>query len=267
MTDKPKKTAFDEAVEGGAVADSDHEERVGVPRTVFTKDATLDLSKLQISTLRVAQGMTQEVTDRKAAIGQFVLTNYKAVDDVEIVPLGAGNTRIYKPDPTKPALCSAPTGDFGFGNPGGVCADCELGKWGKYNEETGKSEAPKCREGVIIRAYSITHRTIVDFPFLGAEQSKGGFIQQQAMSFGWASFVIKLTVSKKENKRGAWFVPEIEMLGEVPEDHQGIVNKWFEVFSASQADSKEQALKMLGGSVPVVPASTESTSDIDELAF
>lgn len=247
MSDKVKKTAFDKSVEAGAAAETedDGDSRLGIPRAVFTKDGTLDLSKLQISSLRIAQGMTAEVTDRKANIGQYVLTNFPPYDEVTIVPLGAQNIRVYKPDPKKPALCNAPTGDFGFGNPGGICTECPLSHWGPRDEVTGKSTAPPCKEGVIIRAYSITHRSLVDFQFLGAEHSKGGFIQQQAMSFGWSGFAIKMGSAQKTNNRGSWFIPELEMLDEVPESERDIVSKWFAIFEMSQSESKEDVLRQL----------------------
>lgn len=249
MSEK-KATAFDRASQAQIPevmddGDNEGESRSIVPRAVFTRDAVLDLSKLQIGSLRLAQGMTAEVTERKASIGQFVLTNFPAYDEVTVVPLGAMDIRTYKPDPKKPAQCHAPTGDFGFGNPGGVCANCPLSHWGEYNEVTGKSAPPPCKEGVIVRFYSITHRCMVDFQFLAGERSKGGFIQQQAMSFGWSNFALKLTSVPKSNNRGSWYVPQIQMLDEVPEDQKDIVGKWFEVFLASQSDSKETALHRL----------------------
>ena len=245
-----KKTAFDKSMEMGAEADSDQENQGPyIPRAVFTRDATLDLSKLQISTLRLAQGMTQEVVDRKAGIGDYVLTNFPSAQEVTLVPLGATNIRSYKPEPTKPAKCSAPTGDFGFGDPGGVCEECPLSKWGERDETTGKSKPPPCNNGVVMRAYSITHKCLVDFQFMGGEASKGSFIQQQAMSFGWAGFAIKMGASQKSNNRGSWYIPEIEMLGEVPEEHKGIADKWFAIFDSSQIDSRDEAIKALSAAV------------------
>jgi hypothetical protein len=247
-----KKTAFDKSVEMGAEVDADSESdsRVGIPRAIFTRDSKLDLSKLQISSLRLAQGMTAEVTDRKANIGQYVLTNFPAYDEVVLVPLGATDIRVYKPDPKKPAMCSAPTGDFGFGNPGGVCVECPLSHWGERNPDTGKSSPPPCKEGVIVRAYSITHKSLVDFQFLGAERATGGFIQQQALSFGWSGFAIKMSAGKKENARGSWYIPKLEMLDEVPEAEREIVGKWYEIFSVSQSDSKEDAIRQLSTGTP-----------------
>jgi len=240
-----KKTGFDKA-SGAEVPeimdDGEHEARSNVPRAVFTKDQTLDLSKLTIAQLRLAQGTTPEVTERKASIGQFVLTNFPAYDSVILVPFGAPDIRKYQPDPKKPPLCHAPTGDFGFGNPGGECAICPLSQWGDYNEATQKSTPPPCKEGILVRAYSVTHRCLVDFQFLAGERSKGGFIQQQSMSFGWSNFAFKMTSTSKSNNRGAWYVPMIEMLDEVPPEQLEIVNKWYEVFLASQSNSKEEAL-------------------------
>lgn len=244
-----KKTGFDRA--SGSTAPSEHDElgeaesRNMVPRAVFARDQTLDLSKMTIAQLRLAQGTTPEVTERKASIGQFVLTNFPAKDDVILVPFGAPDIRKYQPDPKRPPLCSAPTGDFGFGNPGGPCDLCPLSQWGEYNEVTQKSVPPPCKEGIMLRAYSVTHRCLVDFQFLAAERSKGGFIQQQSMSFGWANFAVKLTATSKSNNRGAWYVPQIEMLDDVPDDQREIVAKWYEVFLASQSDSKESALIQL----------------------
>lgn len=242
-----KRTGFDKATESNKVEviDDDSEIRSNVPRAVFTRDQGLDLSKLQIGSLRIAQGMTAEVTERKASIGQFVLANFPAYDSVTLVPLGATDIRIYKPDPKAAALCHAPTGDFGFGNPGGVCAECPMAHWGDKNPVTGKSVPPPCKEGVLVRAYSATHKCMVDFQFLAAERSKGGFIQGQAMSFGWSNFAIKLTSVPKSNDRGSWFIPQVEMLDDVPEDQKVIVGKWFDVFCASQADSKEEAIRQL----------------------
>jgi hypothetical protein len=244
-----KKTSFDRATqpEIPEIVDEsgETESRSPVPRAVFTKNQELDLSKLSIPSLRLAQGMTAEVNERKANIGQFVLTNFPAYDSVVLVPLGATEIRTYKPDPKKPAQCHAPTGDYGFGNPGGECAVCPLSHWGEYNEATGKSTPPPCKEGVLVRAYSVTHRSMVDFQFLAGERNKGSFIQQQAMSFGWSGFAIKLTSVAKSNNRGSWFIPQIEMLNEVPEDQKEIVGRWYEIFLASQSDSKEAAIHQL----------------------
>lgn len=217
-----------------------------VPRVVFTSDAKIDLAKMEIPLLRLAQGMTSEVTTRKASIGQFVVTGFPAVDEVEIVPFGAQKIRAYKPDQQSAPLCTAPTGEFGIGNPGGECALCPLSKWGPRDPKTGKSTPPRCTEAIMMRGYSLTHRALVDFQFGGRRASKGVFVQQQGMTFGFGGFHIKLQSSSTSNDRGTWYEPEVLMLGDVPADQVDTVAKWFGLFNATLVDT-EQAEKALKG--------------------
>lgn len=238
----PKNSGFDEMTNDHSTSVNEYDEEAYTPSVIFTNDAKPDLSKLQISRLRLAQGMTQEVAERRASIGQYVLTNFPAFDEVELVPFRAQNTRQYKPDPKAPPQCAAPMGDFGFGNPGGVCAECPLSKWGPRNEKTGKATPPPCKEAVVMRAYSLTHRTVVDFTFMGRIASKGAFIQAQAMALGWANFVIRLKSSSTKNDRGQWYEPEIEIEGDIPQEHRDLVNRWYEAFE-SNLTSKAQALE------------------------
>lgn len=212
------------------------------PRAIFVEGARPDLSKMQIPRLRLAQGTTSEVTDRKAQIGQFVLTGFPPKDEVILVPLGAVNVRTFAPDPKKAPKCHAPgpvmlpDGSFGLhgiGEPGIVCAECPLAKWGPRDERTGKSTPPPCKEGVSLRAYSATHRTLVDFQFMGRSQGKGTFVQSQLIAWGEGEFAIKLTSVATKNDRGQWYEPEVEMQEVIPEGHEESVNRWLELHKAS----------------------------------
>lgn len=219
------------------------------PRVIFTTDAKPDINKLQISQLRLAQGMTAEVTERKAQIGQFVLSNFPAYDEVVIVPLLAQDIRVFKPDPKAPPHCQAPTGTWGVGNPGGDCSQCPLSKWGRRDPATGRSAPPRCKEGVFLRAYSATHRCLVDFQFLGRAVVKGAFIQQQAMAFGFGSFALRLTSQAVKNDKGQWFEPNLEILSEIPEDHADAVGKWFEIARLAAEKTNEEVRAELAATV------------------
>lgn len=209
-----------------------------VPRVIYSADDKIDLSKLDIPLLRLAQGMTSEVADKKAQIGQFVLTNYPPYDDVVLVPLAAQQIRVYKPDPKQPPKCVAPQGVHGVGDPGIKCSDCALSKWGPRDPKTGKSTKPPCAEGVSVRAYSLTHRTLLDFQFMKADAGKGGFIQKQSIEYGWAGFAIKLGAGATKNDRGQWYVPTIEMMAEVPEEHRDRAYKWLEIVRLNIANNE-----------------------------
>lgn len=220
------------------------------PMVIFTNDSKPDLSKLQIPRLRLAQGMTPEVAERRASIGQYVLTNFPPADSVQLVPLAAQAIRQYRPDPKAPPKCYAPTGVHGIGDPGIVCADCKLSWWGPKNEKTGRSTPPPCQEGVALRAYSISHRSVVDFQFMGRRMSDGAFIQAQAMSFGYGNFVIELTSKSVKNDRGQWFEPEVTIVGDVPEDHRELVNRWYEAVMAQTVSTQQANQSITKGQLP-----------------
>src|SRR5690348_14890417 len=120
----------------------------GVPRVRYKKTQTVDPSSIRVSMLRLAQGLTKEVTEQTARMGQFLVEGYAPVDSLDIVPLATQKTRSYRPDRNAPAQCVAPEGDFGYGDPGGPCAECPLSHWGPKNPQTGKGTPPPCTEAV-----------------------------------------------------------------------------------------------------------------------
>jgi len=244
-----QKSKFEESVSEDEPVDEEVQQAYA-PRAIYVEGAKPDLSKMQIPTLRLAQGMTAEVTDRKAQIGQYVLSNFPPKDDVVLVPLGAVNIRSYKPDAKRAPACHAPGPILipgrgfmlkGIGDPGIVCEDCPLSKWGPKRE--GRSNTPPpCKEGVAVRAYSVTHRTLVDFTFMGRAQGKGTFVQSQMMAWGEGKFAIRLSSASTKNDRGTWYEPEVAMLDEIPEEHLSAVERWHElhqssIISASQAQA------------------------------
>lgn len=233
------RSKFDQVTDGQTADIEAGDEQSYVPRALFVEGAKPDMSKMQIPQLRIAQGMTPEVTERKAQIGQFVLTNFQALDEVILVPLGAPDIREYKTDPKKPPQCFSPTGTYGIGDPGIACADCRFSKWGAKNPATGKSAPPPCKEGVLIRAYSLTHRTVVDFKFLGRAQGAGRFLQQQIVTWGEAGFAFKLSSQTAKNDKGQWFEPSVEFLGEVPAEHKDMVGRWYEIHCQSKVTAEQ----------------------------
>lgn len=215
------------------------------PNVIFTQDTQLDLSKLQIPRLRLAQGMTPEVVNREASIGQFLLTNFPAYDEVDVIPMAVQNIREYRPDPKNPPTCNAPTGTWGIGSPGGDCSTCPMSKWGDRNPKTGKNTPPPCKNGVVLRAYSMTHRTLVDFKFMGRNASLGTFIQSQSLAFGLNGFAVRIKAASVRNDMGSWYEPKIEMLPEIPEDHRPIADRWFSAVQQTMVESTEKALDQL----------------------
>lgn len=242
MTEEQKKSKFNEmtGIDGG-----EEEQQEYVPQVIFTKDADLDLSQLQIPRLRLAQGMTPEVSNREASIGQFLLQNFPPHDEVDVIPLAVQNIREYRPDSQSPPVCQAPTGVIGIGTPGGDCSACPLSKWGEKDPKTGKSRPPACKNGAVLRAYSITHRTIFDFRFMGRNAGLGTFLQSQALAFGMNGFAVRLKSASVRNNLGSWYEPKIEMLPEIPEEHREISDRWYMAVQQQMSPSSVEAVKSI----------------------
>lgn len=255
MTDK-KVTGFDKATgDEDGIIDVDSQEASQAPRAVFTREASVDASKLQVAQLRVAQGTSAEVADRKASTGDLLVTNFKPMPSVVMIPLGSANIRAYRTDPKKPPVCHSPNGRIGFGNPGGICVDeeghavCPFAKWGEKNPVTGKSTPPPCADGITIRGYSVQHRCMVDLQFVKADRRTGSFIEQQAMALGWCGFGIKITTESRKNEKGNWSVPVVEMLETdtelISEKDMETAQKWFDIFQKIQFDTNAEAIASL----------------------
>lgn len=267
-----EKTGFDKATGGTAPVDADGEEiqQSNIPRTIFARDTKIDLKSIQVPQLRIAQAMTEEVKQKKAQVGQFVLTNYPARDEILLIPFDVAPVREYKPDPRGAAMCHAPTGRFGFGNPGGACVDeddnplCPLAKWTSQGEGM-PNKPPVCKDGLVMRGYSVTHRSMIDFRFMGASKRDGNFVYQQGISFGWTAFGLKMTAVEKDNKKGSWYVASLEMLPDDPQNNKlefdeakspnipaeqwTVALKWYDMFEQSKVDSAQEAVLQLSSTV------------------
>lgn len=248
-----KRTKYDEMT-GGVPDAPEVEAEEWIPRVIYTQDAQADLTKMKIPILRLAQGMTEEVKQRKAMPGQYVLTNFPAVDEVIFIPMAGQYIRIYKPDPKKRPKCQAPYGTKGYGIPGIICADCALSKWQGKDPRTGNSKKPPCNEGVSIRGYSVNHRCLVDYQFMTGAMPTGQFIQQQAMAFHWNQFSVRMQSRTVENSLGSWYVPELEMMTDFPEEHREIATKWYEALQESMAKTLEEAALELEAGLEILNA-------------
>lgn len=225
-----------ELVEAHDAAD----EAAHAPRVVFTKDEGMNSAADWVPPmLRLAQGTTKEVQAREAGIGQYVLSGFPAEDTVLLVPLAVQlnrtrnavdeNGRInLKVAP----LCVAPTGVHGVGDPGIECAKCPLKDWGKKDPKTGKSAPPSCTAGINVRAYSITHKMLVDFQFKGRTFRNGQFIQQQGMMRGYGNFALQFGSKSEQNAKGAWVEPTV-IMADIPADEVETAGKLLDMVRGS----------------------------------
>lgn len=228
------------------------DEAVQAPRVVFTEDEGIGPGMdWAPPMLRLAQGTTKEVQAREAGIGQYVLTGFPAEDNVLLVPLAVQLSRTRnaldengRANLKVAPVCVAPTGVHGIGDPGIECAKCPFKDWGAKDPRTGKSAPPSCTAGINVRAYSITHKMLVDFQFKGRTFRNGQFIQQQGMMRGYGNFALQFGSKGEQNAKGAWVEPTVVM-AKIPEDELETTAKLLEMVRGSLA-TPEQAAKAIG---------------------
>lgn len=166
VIDKVKKpdsaVAILETISGEVVTT---EEDLPTSGRVYSETLDFDFSEIRIPKLRLASGLTKEVADQQARMGQWLLTGHEPENTVEVVIVGVSRFRIYALKDEGEVLCRSDDGFTGIGNPGGNCKTCPFAQWGEKNPKTNKSKAPLCNNGFSYQAFSLTHdqACIVDF--------------------------------------------------------------------------------------------------------
>ena len=192
---------------------------------VLSTSVEPNTARMRLPYLGIAQAMSDSVKKRQAEQGDLILRNYPPAKELLLVPISSGNYRKYQPDRTRAGRpqCQSNDGVVGHGDPGGLCAECPLSKWGPKNPQTGKSTPPPCKEGVMWCFYSIDHRDIVLFPFQGQSASIADDIRRRAMFSGPGTFAVRMTTQLVENNLGAWYAPKVEIVFDIPEEHRAMV--------------------------------------------
>lgn len=206
----------------------------------FSGDNRPDPTKFRVSTLKLAQGMSKVVTDGDGKPGQWSLPNYPAYKEITFVPFDTQSIRRLLPDPKQPPKCQSKDGIFGIGVPGGRCVDCPMAKWGERDRETGKSQPPACKEGVVVRGYVHEFRTMVDLPLMTSSSRVGNDMAQRALSDGWCSFIVKLGSQTKGNNLGTWFIPKPEYETAPDPEILEAAFQWYQVHAAMKNHRRAQ---------------------------
>jgi len=183
------------------------------PRPVYTTGKVFDASDVITPRLALAQGLSPEVRERKAEVGDWLLMGHDPVKEVILVIAGHSDQRRYVPMGQQKAECWSPDGKQGYGNPGIKCADCPLSKW----QDSGRlkpngqphNTPPPCSEIDSFVAFSVTHGMPVTWPLKGTAAKKARFIKTLCNGLGMGNFAIKVTsIDRSENGR-AWQEPEV----------------------------------------------------------
>lgn len=237
-------------------SDSDVPQTAFIPNVIYTKptEATITMDDIRPSDLSLLQAGSEIVQNEQAKAGQFLLPGFAPMDTVTLIPMATQKIRQYrreKDNMKAPPDCKSPNGIQGYGDPGILCAECPLSKWGVKDPKTGKASPPPCKEGISVLAYSIEHEAILNYVFRNQAMNAGKFITTQSITRGYGNFAVKVDKKRQSNDRGQnWYVPVIELIPTVPEEHIEKAAKLFTLVSAALEKSNQQLAMLDSGAVP-----------------
>lgn len=188
------------------------------PMRAYSATPDFDQEDMTYPRLRLAQGLTQEVTDGVAQSGDWVLAGFEPEKAVVIIPVMAAKAREARDsEDNKVILCQSPDAKVGFGNPGGDCASCKLAQWRPNPRDATKNLPPACSVVYSYVAWSVTHDTLVSIDFRRSGTQVAKFLNTMINSRGLGKFAVTLTSKNQKGARGTYAVAGV-MLARVDEE-------------------------------------------------
>lgn len=216
-----KRTKFADTLAMPGIGDDTHAQSAPAAAPQWSDSVALDPEFIQIPYLKLAQGLSPEVTRENATarMGQWLLQGYQEEDSVIIVPLQFGQSRLYSvktDDGGFEKLCESPVGhEHGIGTPGIACAECPLKDWqptDRVNENGRKVNAPPpCQAALEFVAWSETHQMIVRLSFRSTGTQAGRQLAMLGATRGLGQFPVRLSSARKSGKF-TYAVPVVELI-------------------------------------------------------
>lgn len=170
--------------------------------------------------LRLAQGLTQEVSEGSAHPGNYVLLGHDAEEEVTFVPLKFNRHRELRTADNK-VRCGSGDAEVGIGDPGGNCLACPMAKWQPSKTQADKNSPPPCKMGYSYVGYSLTHQTIVEFTVRSSNkrsQTAVQYVNTLIQNLGLGRFAVTLSAAKEQGPRGVYFSPLVQKTVVSPSD-------------------------------------------------
>lgn len=170
------------------------------------------MDELLIPRLRLAQGQTPEVLASEARPGNWVLLGHDAVEEVEVIIIGAGRARERRlkapgTDDDGKILCRSADAVTGIGDPGIACERCPFADWA--DGPGGKRVPPACTMIYSYRAFSLTHGALCLLEFKRTGMDGAKLINTMIVTQGMGKFKVILKGTKREAGRNTFYGPQV----------------------------------------------------------
>lgn len=203
-----------------AVVEDDAPSRVPVAYSSSTDFDPEDSSYLR---LKLIQPQAPEIEEGKAKGGQFLLSIYPAMADIDVVPVMFGKSRTLREPGSgmdRKVLCVSGDGKIGLGDNGlegnvHECNICPKNQWRQNPDPNAKTNLPpECSEEFNFVLYVPQYEALCEYKMQKTALTTGKQIIAMVRAQGWGSFVLKLT-SKKQSSRFSptgYYVPQITVV-------------------------------------------------------
>ena len=183
----------------------------------YTTDVSFENDELMVPRLRIAQGLTQEVQDAVARVGQLVLAGEMAVDEAILVPVAFARAREYRLNDADQTLsCASADAMTGTGDPGGPCKQCPMAQWIPVAGQKNNAPPP-CTMIYSYVCWSVTHQSVCSVEFRRSGSNAAKMINTFLGSKGFGNCGFKLTATPQKGPRGNYYIPSVALV-KVDED-------------------------------------------------
>jgi hypothetical protein len=181
--------------------------------TTWIQEPTFEANEVGFQRLRLGQGLTPEVAEGNAKMGQWILSGYEALDEATVIPLMLGRTRFKRKDPANrdsPVGCQSPDGVQGYGDPGILCKGCPEAKW-QPGGPNGKNLPPACTITYRYAVWVVEHETVAEVIFQRTSEQYAYFINNLVQRYKFGAFAIRLTSTIKATGTRRWAEPQLKL--------------------------------------------------------
>lgn len=169
----------------------------------------LDSDEVIIPKLRLAQGLTAEVTTGDAKSGQWILTGYPALDEVTVTPMKMQRRRTLYSQEEERVVCRSNDGKTGEGNPGGLCEHCPNSQWTKVGD---RSVGPTCTFIFSYLVYIHEFQTYAVLEFKKTSEKVGKQLNTWILMRGFGNFSVRLSSQNMKKPGRSWEVPVLRLV-------------------------------------------------------
>lgn len=196
---------------GAEMAVLDEPERLQVA-TTWTETPEFEANEVGFPKLRLGQGLTAEVAEGNAKMGNWLLTGQEPfTEGVTVIPIMFGRTRWKRENPDdrdSKIACQSGDARIGIGNPGGDCKTCPFAKW-TPGGGNGKNKPPACTLTYKYAVWVDGAEAIAEITFQKTSETYAHLINNLVQRYGFGKFAIKLTSSFRQNGNRRWAEPVV----------------------------------------------------------